>query len=54
MGVTVFHGVMTGSSGLIDQSLLLKNNRTQLSNFASLAFFSTSAWPAYFGWNCFR
>ena len=54
IGVTVFHGESTGRSGLSAQSFLARNMRTQLSNFASFAFLSSSAWPAYFGWNCFR
>src|SRR5882672_10047451 len=54
IGVTVFHGDTTGRSGLRAQSFLVRNMRTQLSYFASFAFLSSSAWPTYFGWNCFR
>src|SRR5260370_41075660 len=54
IGVTVFHGDTTGRSELSAQSFFERNMRTQLSNFASFAFLSSSACPTYFGWNCFR
>ena len=54
IGVTVFQAESTGRSGLMAQSFLARNMRTQLSNFASFTFWSSSAAPAYFGWNCFR
>src|SRR5688572_16900598 len=54
IGVTSFHGVTTGSSGLRAASFNHFMWRTQLSYLASLAFWVALSAPMYLGWNFLR
>ena len=52
MGVTVFHGVSTGSSGLSRQSQRFLRYASQPSKLAAFALATAASIPMYFGWNC--
>ena len=54
IGETVFHGVITGTSGFNAQLYLFFISDTQLSKPRSFAFLLTASSDEYLGRNCFR